>query len=46
MTRYDFIMALGKRGIPFFNLNEQELEEEFQAADAVAHAGRPVSRAR
>ena len=34
ITRYEFMMLLGKRGVPFFNYTAEELEEELQAAQA------------
>ena len=45
MTRYDFMLLLGKRGIPFFNLTEEELAADAQAAQA-ARQGAPKGRKR
>jgi predicted HTH domain antitoxin len=30
MTRYDFMLLLGKRGIPYFNYTEEEWQEELK----------------
>lgn len=40
MTRHDFMLLLGKRGIPYFTYSQEELEAELQGVRPLRKGGR------